>query len=150
MLVGKASRLLDRPLEAKARLAQAIINARTKPRVILVVIMFREAGEHPREALDRRPARLHVEANPSGAVRVLGLFVEQTAKAGEHEGRFAAAGTADDGDEPSILNQPIEGEYVTLAAKKERAVGKGKGPQARERSTCGEHAVAGLRSFRPR
>src|SRR5215472_10006928 len=112
--------------------------------------MFREAGDRPREALDRRPARLHVEANPSGTALVLGLFVEQTAKAGEHERRFTAAGTADDGDEPSILNQPIEGEYVTLAAKKERAVGKGKGPQTRERSTCREYTVVGLRSFRPR
>ena len=77
-----------------------------RPRRLVRAVVRSETRERSREAVKRRGAGTHVEADPVRSAGIGALLGEESAEAREHQGRLAAAGTADDGDEPPLLDQP--------------------------------------------
>jgi hypothetical protein len=64
------------------------------------------------QALNRRVFRRHLAPDPVSSAGLLAglrvIFVQERTKPGKYQRRFAAARTADDGDEATSVEQPVE------------------------------------------
>src|SRR5262245_19319791 len=111
----------------------------------LVLREFRQGIGEPRQ---RRAAGTHFLEPPFASAGIVALVRQQRQQARAHQRGLAAAGAADDGDEPALNDQPIERIGLRLAPEEEITIfeGKrsepGKRPIARERrSRLRAHAL---------